>query len=104
MDKRDVENQDLVTVLLRDLDLGEAESIALALEESADLILLDEKEGRRAARRLGLNVIGVLGVLVEAKSKGYISKIKPFMDALRQTAGFFLAEDVYQHVLSIARE
>jgi predicted nucleic acid-binding protein len=45
------------------LDPGEAEAIALALELSADLILLDERDGRSAAERAGLRVTGVLEVL-----------------------------------------
>jgi predicted nucleic acid-binding protein len=48
-----VQNQDLVTALQRDLDRGEAETIALALEMDADLVLLDEKEGRHTAQRFG---------------------------------------------------
>jgi predicted nucleic acid-binding protein len=47
------------------LDLGEKESIALALRLKA-LLLIDEERGRRAARQLGLSVRGTLGVLVEA--------------------------------------
>mgnify|MGYP001767929126 CR=1 FL=1 len=49
-----------------DLDGGESEAIALAIELSADLILIDERKGTEAARRLGLTTIGVLGVLLEA--------------------------------------
>ena len=44
-------NQDLVVALRRDLDRGEAETIALALELGADLVLLDEKEGRHSYNR-----------------------------------------------------
>jgi predicted nucleic acid-binding protein len=40
-----VQNRDLVAALRRDLDRGEAETIALALQIGADLVLLDEKEG-----------------------------------------------------------
>jgi predicted nucleic acid-binding protein len=44
------------------LDPGEAEAIALVLELSAGLILLDEKDGRSMADRAGLRVTGLLGV------------------------------------------
>ena len=50
-DLHTVQNRALVTALQRDLDRGEAETIVLALELGADLTLLDEKEGRHAARR-----------------------------------------------------
>jgi predicted nucleic acid-binding protein len=51
-----VHDQPLVTALERDLDQGEAESIALAIDLKADLVLLDEREARHAARRLGLSI------------------------------------------------
>ena len=90
--------------LTKDLDRGEAESIALALELNADLIILDEREGRHIARRLGLNVIGVLGVLLEAKHKNHIDKVQPQLDLLRQKAGFYLSDSVYTKLLTLANE
>ena len=99
-----VENQNLVTALQRDLDRGEAESVALALELNADLIILDEREGRHIARHLGLNVIGVLGVLLEAKHKNHIDKVQPQLDLLRQKAGFYLSDSVYIKLLTLANE
>jgi len=99
-----VRNQFLMRVLRRDLDCGESESIALALELGADMILLDEKEGRHAAQRLGLRVVGVVGVLLDAKSHGFIAHIHPHLDALRQTAGFYLKESIYQAALILANE
>ena len=90
--------------LMRDLDRGEAQSIALSLELKADLILLDEKEGRRAAQRLGLRTLGVVGVLLEAKALGEIEHIRPHLDALRQAAGFYLSKSVYRTALAAAGE
>ncbi len=104
IERHAVHNQALVTALQRDLDRGEAESIALALELDADLVLLDEKEGRRAANRLGLRVIGVVGILLEAKANSYIDAVHPHLDALRQTAGFYLSESLYQYALALAGE
>lgn len=54
-----VENQALVQVLRQTLDGGEAEAIALALEQSAQWLLLDERDGRKVAKSLGLQVTGV---------------------------------------------
>src|SRR5690242_9619743 len=42
--------------LLNDLDRGEAETIALAQELSADLVLIDERLGRRYANRAGMTI------------------------------------------------
>lgn len=65
--RHSTQNLHLINVLERDLDRGESEAIALALEMNADLILLDEYEGRRVAQRLGLRVMGVVGILLSAK-------------------------------------
>jgi hypothetical protein len=86
------------------LDPGEAEAIALALELSADLILLDERDGRSAAERAGLRVTGVLGVLLRAKTDGQIPLIKPDIEALRTQARFFLSARLQEKVLAIAGE
>ncbi len=97
-------NEPLITALMRDLDRGEAESIALAVELEADLVLLDEREGRRAAQRLELRVLGVVGILLQAKSAGLLSTVRPELDALRQIAGFYLSAAVYEKALKLAEE
>jgi len=102
--RQTVGDQVRVAVLLRDLDRGEAESIALALEIGADLILMDEQDGRHMAQRLGLRVIGVVGVLLEAKAKGLIDQLRPHLDALRWTANFYLGDAVYRSALMLASE
>jgi predicted nucleic acid-binding protein len=99
-----VGNHALVRALQRDLDAGEAQTIALALEQAADLTLLDERDGRHSAQRLGLRTAGVLAVLLEAKHRRHISAIRPLLDSLRNTAGFYLSERLYADVLSRARE
>jgi hypothetical protein len=86
------------------LDPGEAEAIALALELPADLILLDERDGRSAAERVGLRVTGVLGVLLRAKDDGQIQLIKPEIVALRAQARFFLSARLQEKVLALAGE
>ena len=99
-----VRNQLLVNALRRDIDRGEAERIVLAIELEADLVLLDEKEGRHAAQRLGLKMVGVVGILLEAKKKGFVDSVRPHLDALRQVAGFYLQESLYRYVLNLAEE
>jgi predicted nucleic acid-binding protein len=95
---------DLVSILRRDLDPGEAESIALAVSLLANLILLDERDGRHAARRLGLRVLGTVGILIEAKQKGLIDHIQPDLLALRTEAGFYLSQQVIELALEMAGE
>ena len=52
------------------LDVGEREAIRLATELEADALIIDEPEGREAARRQGLRVIGTLRVLYDAAEAG----------------------------------
>ena len=44
-----VRNHNLTLLLMQNLDKGEAEAIALAIEKNADIILLDETDAREAA-------------------------------------------------------
>ncbi len=45
--------------LLREfVDEGEAEAIALALEANADLLLVDDRDTKNLAKKLGLEVMG----------------------------------------------
>jgi predicted nucleic acid-binding protein len=101
---RQVNNRAVVQALLTELDLGEAEALALALELKADQVLIDENQGRRVAARLNLKFTGILGILIEAKSQGLISLVKPLLDSLINQAGFWIAESVYNRVLQIADE
>lgn len=94
-----VENRTLVQVLAQDLDVGEAESIALALELQAEILLMDERLGRQTADRLGLHYLGVIGILVQAKHKGLIDRIEPLLKALRNRAGFRISDELYVRVL-----
>lgn len=99
-----IKNRVLATALEGDLDRGESESIVLALELESGFLLMDEKEGRRRAQRLGLKVVGVVGILLEAKKKGMVKRIRPLLDDLRQIAGFYLNDSLYDCALEIADE
>jgi predicted nucleic acid-binding protein len=83
---------------------GQAEAIALAVELQADLLLLDERKGRVVASRLGLKSVGLLGALIEAKHRSLILAIKPIVDDLIATAGFWITQKLYEQVLHAAGE
>ena len=90
--------------LLSELDIGEAEAIALAVEVKADLLLLDERLGHKIASRLGLSVIGLLGVLLNAKRRGFLAGVRPVLDAVIAVAGFWDSGRLYSRVLDEAGE
>jgi hypothetical protein len=81
-----------------DLGVGERETIALAVEREADLVILDDQEGRAIARTRGLSVTGTIGVLVEARERGLISSIRTELDRLIE-AGMWLDEVFYHRIL-----
>jgi uncharacterized protein len=94
----------LKSMLLNQLHRGEAEAIALAADLKADLILIDEQEGRGLAEQAGLTVTGTLGVLLRAKRSGHISAVKPEIQALRVKARFFLSAALEASVLASTGE
>jgi predicted nucleic acid-binding protein len=54
------------------LGLGERDSLALARESSATLVIMDDRAGRREARRLGLSTAGTLRVLASGAERGLL--------------------------------
>ena len=99
VETRSCTNTVLVQALRTQLDSGEAEAIALALELESGLLLIDEKMGRQVARGFSLSVMGLIGVLTLAKRKGFILEMKSVLDELIQRAGFRISDDLYQAVL-----
>ena len=73
-----------VRLLLPTLDQGEAEVIALALEQQARLLLIDELTGRKVAESLQLPVLGSVGILIRAKQLGLIRSVKPYIENMMQ--------------------
>ena len=76
---------------LRDvLGAGEREAIALASELSADVLLMDDRDGRREAEKRSLAVLGTLRVLADAAEHGFVDLVVA-LDRLRRTN--FRADD-----------
>jgi len=86
------------------LDAGESNAIALAMEIKADLLLMDERKGRAAAKQLNLSCFGILGVLLQARQKGLIQTLRPLLSRLKEKAGFYLSERQIAEVLAMAGE
>jgi len=90
----------LKKAFLKDIDQGESEAIVLALQESADLILLDEYDARELARNHDLRITGVIGVLMKANKMGKIDDLRKHLDALR-SSGFWINDILYDKVCKI---
>jgi predicted nucleic acid-binding protein len=67
------------------LGAGETEAITLAVELHADLLLMDDRRGVKAARSKGIEVTGTLGVLSRAGQRGIINLSEAF-DRIKQTS------------------
>jgi predicted nucleic acid-binding protein len=89
--------------LALDLGAGEIAAMALALENSKHIILLDDGLARRTAQVAGLEVWGTLKVLLEAKSQGLVDKIAPYVSKLSE-AGMWVSAEVKQRLLVLAGE
>ena len=96
---QEVNNEPLAQLLKQTLDRGEAEAIALSIELKSDWTLLDEREGRKVAKSLGLKVTGILGILLRAKQVGEIESLQPVIDDLINKAGFRIAPELLAQVL-----
>jgi uncharacterized protein len=99
-----VPDRSLVRRLQAELDSGEAEAIALMLEGRGEILLMDERRGRRVAAREGVPVIGLLGVLAEAKRNGLIERLGDLLTQLETRAGFRVSQQLKRRVLDQARE
>lgn len=88
----------------RQVDPGEAEALALAIELRADLLLVDERAARRLAVQYGLRVRGLLGVLVLAKRRGLLPALAPLLDRLINQAGFYIGARLRTEVLRSVAE
>ena len=70
----------LLRLLKRDMDDGESEVIALAIEQQASLVLLDESDARKTAGLYGLPKTEVIGLLIRARQQGHIRSLKTEVD------------------------
>jgi len=93
-----------VTPLRQRLDQGEAEAIVLAQELQAGYLLMDEIAGRDVAQQAGLHVVGLLGVLIQAKQKALLPSIQAVLMDLEAGTTFYIGADLKARVLREAGE
>ena len=80
------------------LDAGERAAISLAVELGA-LLMIDEIAGREHAVRLGLAMIGVIGILERAANAGLIEDLAAAHSALRAIS-FHASEKLFADSLA----
>ncbi|NBB84683.1 MAG: DUF3368 domain-containing protein [Bacteroidetes bacterium] len=98
-----VSDRTAVALLRERLDAGESETIVLALELKADLVLMDEARGRRITAARGITLTGTLGTLILAKRERLVKRVKPLLADLA-AQGFHMSDALYRQVLQEAGE
>lgn len=101
---KQIKNRALFDEIVKSVDSGEAQAIVVAMELNAEILLVDEQLGRKVAEGYGLKIRGVLGVLVEAKSKGLIENVRDNLELLRDIAKFRIHPTLFQSILKAAGE
>ncbi len=85
------------------LGSGEQEAITLYIEFSADLLIIDDARAKKVAYANGLEVIGSVGVLLLAKQRGLINKIRPMLNLLA-VSDIHLGSSLIEKALNLAGE
>jgi predicted nucleic acid-binding protein len=98
-----VKSKDTQRLLEMQIDKGESSAIALALEISDSLLILDDIKARKVATQLGLSITGTLGIIIKAKLEGIIPSVIPILNKIKQT-DFRLSNEVELQVLKSAME
>lgn len=75
------------------VDLGEASTIALAVETDDIVIILDDLKARKLAQKLNLKITGTIGVLIKARKRNIITSTQEVLNKLRNE-GFRISDEI----------
>jgi len=100
---KEATNKAYQVIIEASVDKGEASAIALAVEYSDCLIIIDDLKARKFARHLNLNVTGTLGLIVDAKHMGIITSVEPIIAKVKNT-NFRITEKLRTLILKNANE
>ncbi|MEK8020542.1 MAG: DUF3368 domain-containing protein [Candidatus Parabeggiatoa sp.] len=98
-----VENKNYVLLLNQLVDLGEASTIALSLELTDNVMILDDKKARTLANNLNLKFTGLLGVILKAKQQKIIPSVFDVLNKLK-SVNFRISDAIENEVLRLANE
>jgi len=96
-------NRHYQQILELQIDKGEASAIALAIDYTDCMLIVDDYKARRMATNLGIKITGTIGVIIKAKLKGIIPSIKPFFEKIKNT-DFRLSEEIIRQAYLEAGE
>jgi predicted nucleic acid-binding protein len=96
-------NKKYQKILEASLDKGEASAIALAVEQTDCLLIIDDYKGRKYAEQLGIKITGTLGVVINAKLSGHIESVKPLLERIKMT-NFRLNPELERKTLEASNE
>lgn len=106
---KDPENDKYLEIALnlsRDLGRGESYAIALSLELSADLLLINDKKAKETAEELGINTKWITEILLEAVEKNFIKNFQEFKEIFESMIenGLWIEREHYKNIFTKAKE
>jgi len=79
---RKVSDNKYLKLMKNFVDLGEASTIALAVETDDIVIILDDLKARKLAQKLNLKITGTIGVLVKARKRNIITSTQEVLNSM----------------------
>ncbi len=95
---RKVSDNKYLKLMKNFVDLGEASTIALAVETDDIVIILDDLKARKLAQKLNLKITGTIGVLVKARKRNIITSTQEVLNKLRNE-GFRISDEIEKEFL-----
>ncbi len=99
----EVKNRNYLKILNTQVDLGEASTIALAMEYENNVIILDDLKARKLSKTLKLKMTGTLGILLKAKEKKIITSIENILSKMEEF-NFRISVKVKNHIIQTAKK
>ena len=84
-------------------DAGETQAMLLYKEVTADYLLIDDRRGRKVAKINQIKMVGLMGVLLQAKRAGIIPYVAPLIEQITASP-IFMSENLIRTVLELAGE